>query len=112
MYKKKGDLDTALLQYLKELEMRAAVFGGYAHSDIGFSCQEIGDVYFGDVYDLQGNTAAAIEMYAQAYTIFVKLNGPYDRLTKEVWSSHKVTTQGCASVLVFFFETDFYFSVM
>ena len=79
VYKKKGDLDNALLQFLKELEVRVAVFCGYEHSDIGFTCKEIGDVY-----DLQGNKAAAIEMYAQAYTICVKLKGPDDNLTMVV----------------------------
>ena len=67
VYLQKGDLENALLQYQKALEVFLAVYG-----------QEHRTSYknIGIVYHHQGNVVEATEMYTKAYRIFHKVLGP------------------------------------
>ena len=56
VYSEKGDLETALLQHQRALEIRTRVFGS-EHLDVAVSCRNIASVYL-----KQGKRAQAIEM--------------------------------------------------
>ena len=70
VYLAKGDLENALVQYQKALEIRTRVFGS-DHPDVAASYQNIGIVY-----GKKGDRAAATEMYTKAYHIYLKKLGP------------------------------------
>ena len=66
VYAGKGDLENALVQFQKALEIQIRVFGS-DHPDVAASYQNIGIVY-----GKKGDRAAATEMYTKAYHIFLK----------------------------------------
>ena len=70
MYGTKGDLENALLQFQRALEIQTRVFGSQ-HLDVAASCQNIAVVYL-----KQGKRAQAIEMATKAYGIKLKVLGP------------------------------------
>ena len=70
VYEKKGELENALVQHQKALEIRTRVFGS-DHPDVAKSIKNIGIVYHN-----KGDRAAATEMYTKAYHIFLKKLGP------------------------------------
>ena len=70
VYAGKGDLENALVQYQKGLEIQTRVFGS-DHPDVAKSIKNIGIVYH-----YKGDRAAATEMYTKAYHIFLKKLGP------------------------------------
>ena len=71
VYRKKGDLENALVQHQKALEIRTRLFGS-DHPDVAASIKNIGVVYHN-----KGDRAAATEMYTKAYHIFLKVLGPH-----------------------------------
>ena len=76
VYEGKGDLENALVQYQKGLEINTRVFGS-DHPDVAASYQNIGIVY-----GKKGDRAAATEMYTKAYHIFLTVLGPHHPRTQ------------------------------
>ena len=76
----KEDLETALLQHQRALEIRTRVFGS-GHPEVAFSCHNIANVYFN-----QGKRAQAMEMATIAYDIYLKVLGPDYLRTKQMLS--------------------------
>ena len=70
VYQEKGDIENALVQHQKALEIRTRVFGS-DHPDVAGSYTNIGIVY-----GKKGDRTAATEMYTKAYHIFLKKLGP------------------------------------
>jgi tetratricopeptide (TPR) repeat protein len=70
VYAGKGDLENALVQYQKALEIRTRVFGS-DNPDVAVSYQNLAAVYQG-----QGNHVQTKEMATKAYHIFLKKLGP------------------------------------
>ena len=70
VYQKKGDLENALVQYQKALEIRTRVFGS-DHPDVAVSYANLAAVY-----QTQGNHVQRKEMVTRAYHIFLKVLGP------------------------------------
>ena len=70
VYREKGDLENALVQYQKALEIRARVFGS-DHPDVATSYQNLAAVY-----QRQGNHVQTKEMVTKAYHIFLRMLGP------------------------------------
>ena len=70
MYQNKGDLENALVQHQKALEIRTRVFGS-EHPDVAGSYQNLAVVYRS-----QGNHVQTKEMATKAYHIFLKKLGP------------------------------------
>ena len=70
VYIEKGDLENALLQHQRALEIRTRVFGS-EHPSVAMS-------YFnmGLVYRSLGKAEEAKEMFTKAYSIFLKVLGP------------------------------------
>ena len=66
VYKNKGDLENALVQYQKALEIRTRVFGS-DHPAFATSYQNLAAVY-----QRQGNHVQTKEIYTKAYHIFLK----------------------------------------
>ena len=76
MYEKKGDLENALVQHQKALEIRTRVFGS-DHPDVATSYQNLAAVYH-----RQGNQVQAKEMATKAYHIFFRMLGPHHPQTQ------------------------------
>ena len=76
VYAGEGDLENALVQHQKALEIRTRVFGS-EHPDVAASYQNIGMVY-----GKKGDRAAATEMYTKAYHIFLTVLGPHHPQTQ------------------------------
>ena len=70
VYAGKGDLENALVQYQKGLEIQTRVFGS-DHPDVATSYQNLAAVY-----QRQGNHVQTKEMVTKAYHIFLKVLGP------------------------------------
>ena len=70
VYAGKGDLENALVQYQKALEIQTRVFGS-EHPDVATSYQNLAAVYH-----RQGNHVQTKEMATKAYHIFLKVLGP------------------------------------
>jgi tetratricopeptide (TPR) repeat protein len=70
VYAGKGDLENALVQYQKGLEIQTRVFGS-DHPDVATSYQNLAAVYH-----RQGNHVQTKEMATKAYHIFLKVLGP------------------------------------
>ena len=70
VYAGKGDVENALVQYQKALEIRTRVFGS-DHPDVAVSYQNLAAVY-----QRQGNHVQTKEMVTKAYHIFLKVLGP------------------------------------
>ena len=70
VYAGKGDLENALVQYQKGLEIQTRVFGS-DHPDVAVSYQNLAAVY-----QRQGNHVQTKEMVTKAYHIFLKVLGP------------------------------------
>jgi len=70
VYARKGDLENALVQYQKGLEIQTRVFGS-DHPDVAVSYQNLAAVY-----QRQGNHVQTKEMATKAYHIFLKVLGP------------------------------------
>jgi tetratricopeptide (TPR) repeat protein len=70
VYAGKGDLENALVQFQKALEIRTRVFGS-DHPDVANSYQNLAAVY-----QSQGNHVQTKEMATKAYHIFLKKLGP------------------------------------
>jgi len=70
VYRQKGDLENALVQFQKGLEIRTRVFGS-DHPDVATSYQNLAAVYH-----RQGNHVQTKEMATKAYHIFLKVLGP------------------------------------
>ena len=70
MYAGKGDLENALVQYQKGLEIQTRVFGS-DHPDVAVSYKNLAAVY-----QRQGNHVQTKEMVTKAYHIFLKVLGP------------------------------------
>ena len=70
VYAGKGDLENALVQYQKSLEIQTRVFGS-DHPDVATSYQNLAVVY-----QRQGNHVQTKEMVTKAYHIFLKVLGP------------------------------------
>ena len=70
VYLQKGDLENALLQYQRALEIQTRVFGS-EHPSVAMS-------YFnmGLVYRSLGKAEEAREMFTKTYSIFLKVLGP------------------------------------
>ena len=70
VYRRKGDLENALLQHQRALEIRTRVFGSEHPS--------VAESYFnmGIVYRSLGKAEEAKEMFTKAYSIFLKVLGP------------------------------------
>ena len=71
VYAGKGDLENALVQYQKALEIRTRVFGS-DHPDVATSYQNLAAVY-----QRQGNHVQTKEMVTKAYHIFLRMLGPH-----------------------------------
>ena len=69
VYRKKGDLENALLQYQRALEIRTRVFGS-EHPDVAGSHLNIGAVY-----NSQGRYEEALVQYQQALEVFLAVYG-------------------------------------
>ena len=70
VYLKKGDLENALLQFQRALEIRTRVFGS-EHTDVAMSYGNMGCVYRS-----LGKAEEAREMFTKTYSIFLKVLGP------------------------------------
>jgi tetratricopeptide (TPR) repeat protein len=70
VYAGKGDLENALVQYQKGLEIQTRVFGS-DHPDVATSYQNLAVVYRS-----QKNHVQTKEMATKAYHIFLKKLGP------------------------------------
>ena len=70
VYAGKGDLENALVQYQKGLEIQTRVFGS-DHPDVATSYQNLAAVY-----QRQGNHVQTKEMVTKAYHIFLRMLGP------------------------------------
>jgi Tfp pilus assembly protein PilF len=70
VYAGKGDLENALVQYQKGLEIQTRVFGS-DHPDVATSYQNLAVVY-----QRQGNHVQTKEMVTKAYHIFLRMLGP------------------------------------
>ena len=70
LYGTKGDLENALLQFQRALEIQTRVFGS-EHPSVAMS-------YFnmGLVYRSLGKAEEAREMFTKTYSIFLKVLGP------------------------------------
>ena len=80
MYLQKGDLENALLQFKKALEVFLAVYG-QEHKDVAISYQNIAATYL-----KQGKQAQGIEMLTKAYDINLKVMGPDHPSTRQLKS--------------------------
>ena len=69
VYAGEGDLENALVQFQKALEIRTRVFGSEHH--VAVSYQNLAAVY-----QSQGNHVQTKEMATKAYHIFLKKLGP------------------------------------
>ncbi len=78
VYRQKGDLENALVQYQKALEIRTRVFGS-EHPDVAGSYQNLAVVYRS-----QGNHVQTKEMATKAYHIFLKKLGPDHPQTQDL----------------------------
>ena len=70
VYEEKGDLENALLQHQRALEIRTRVFGS-EHPDVAMSYGNMGYVYRS-----LGKAEEAREMFTKTYSIFLKVLGP------------------------------------
>ena len=84
VYQEKGDLENALLQHQRALEIRTRVFGS-EHPDVAMSYQHIVAVHF-----KEGKRAQAIEMATKAYDIKLKVLGPDHPSTRELKSFYRL----------------------
>jgi tetratricopeptide (TPR) repeat protein len=73
VYEKKGDLEDALFQHQKALEIQTRVFGS-DHLDVAKSYNNIGTVY-----NRQGKYEEALEYYQKDLDITVRLVGGDDQ---------------------------------
>jgi tetratricopeptide (TPR) repeat protein len=80
VYLKKGDLENALLQFQRALEIRTRVFGS-EHPDVAQSYGNMGYLYCS-----LGKAEEANEMFTKAYSIFLKVLGPDQLHTQQVKS--------------------------
>ena len=70
VYAGEGDLENALVQFQKALEIRTRVFGS-DHPDVAVSYHNLATMY-----QRQGNHVQTKEMATKAYHIFLKKLGP------------------------------------
>ena len=77
MYEKKGDLENALVQHQKALEIRTRVFGS-DHPDVAASKENIGLVF-----EAMGKKSEAKQMFTEAAGIRRKVFGADHPLTKK-----------------------------
>ena len=70
VYEQKGDLENALLQHQRALEIRTRVFG----SEHPYVAMSYGNM--GYVYRSLGKAEEAREMFTKTYSIFLKVLGP------------------------------------
>ena len=69
VYDKKGDLENALVQYQKALEIRTRVFGS-DHPDVAASYNNIGEVC-----RKQGKYEEALEVYTKSLDMMTRIYG-------------------------------------
>ena len=69
VYEKKGDLENALVQHQKALEIRTCVFGS-DHPHVAMSYNNIGLVY-----NTQGKYEEALDMYSKSLDINTRIYG-------------------------------------
>ena len=77
VYRKKGDLENALVQHQKALEIRTRVFGS-DHPDVAASKENIGLVF-----EAMGKKSEAKQMFTEAAGIRRKVFGADHPLTKK-----------------------------